>query len=68
VRSTVVAAVGTDGTVVASTSGGVGDSAGVIRRWPLEVLEALGRHLTDKQQAKAARKAVIKHRSWLANR
>ncbi len=34
----------------------------------LEVLEALGRHLTDKQQAKAARKAVIKHRSWLANR
>ncbi len=34
----------------------------------VEVLEALGRHLTDKQQAKAARKAVIKHRSWLANR
>jgi hypothetical protein len=34
----------------------------------IEVLEALGRHLTDKQQAKAARKAVIKHRSWLANR
>ena len=34
----------------------------------VEVLEALGRHLTDKQQAKSARKAVIKHRSWLANR
>ena len=34
----------------------------------LEVLEALGRHLTDKQQAKAARKAVIKHRSSAANR
>ncbi len=34
----------------------------------LEVLEALGRHLTDKQRAKAARKAVFKHRSWLANR
>lgn len=32
------------------------------------MLEALGRHLTDKQQAKAARKAVVKHRSWLANR
>jgi hypothetical protein len=34
----------------------------------LEVLEALGRHLTDKRRAKAARAAVIKHRSWLANR
>lgn len=34
----------------------------------IEVLEALGRHLTDEQRAKAARKAVIKHRSWLANR
>lgn len=34
----------------------------------VEVLEALGRHLTDKHQAKAARRAVIKHRSWLANR
>jgi hypothetical protein len=34
----------------------------------VEVLEALGRHLTDKQMAKAARKAVVKHRSWLANR
>ena len=34
----------------------------------LEVLEALGRHLTDKQRAKAARKAAVKHRSWLANR
>ena len=34
----------------------------------VEVLEALGRHLTDKHQAKSARKAVIKHRSWLANR
>jgi hypothetical protein len=33
----------------------------------IEVLEALGRHLSDKKLAKAARKAVIKHRSWLAN-
>ncbi len=34
----------------------------------IEVLEALGRHLSDKSMAKAARKAAIKHRSWLANR
>lgn len=33
----------------------------------IELLEALGRHLTDKSMAKAARKAAIKHRSWLAN-
>ena len=34
----------------------------------IEILEALGRHLTDKRLAKAARKAAIKHRSWMANR
>jgi hypothetical protein len=34
----------------------------------VEVLEALGRHLSDEQMAKAARKTVVKHRSWLANR
>ncbi len=33
----------------------------------IEVLEALGRSLTDKALAKAARKAAIRHRSWLAN-
>ncbi len=34
----------------------------------LPVLEALGRHHLDKPTAKAARKAVLRHRSWLANR
>lgn len=34
----------------------------------VELLEALGRHVTDKTLAKAARKAVVKHRSRLANR
>lgn len=33
----------------------------------IEVLEALGRCLTDKRLAKAARKAALRHRSWLAN-
>lgn len=33
----------------------------------IELLEALGRHLTDKALAKSARKAAIRHRSWLAN-
>ena len=33
----------------------------------LELLEALGRHVSDKKLAKSARKASIKHRSWLAN-
>ena len=33
----------------------------------LELLEALGRYVTDKKLAKSARKAAIKHRSWLAN-
>jgi hypothetical protein len=33
----------------------------------IELLEAIGRHLTDKKMAKAARKAAFKHRSWLAN-
>lgn len=32
------------------------------------VLEALGRHLTDSKLAKAARKAGVRHRSWMANR
>jgi hypothetical protein len=32
------------------------------------VLEALGRHLPDRVLAKQARKAAIKHRSWMANR
>ena len=32
------------------------------------VLDALGQHLPDKKLAKAARKAAIKHRSWMANR
>lgn len=33
-----------------------------------EVLDAIGRHHPDKQAAKAARKAAMKHRSWIANR
>ncbi|MBX9641897.1 MAG: hypothetical protein K2X97_19895 [Mycobacteriaceae bacterium] len=32
------------------------------------VLDALGHHLQDKLLAKAARKAAVKHRSWMANR
>lgn len=32
------------------------------------VLDALGRHLPDRALAKAARKAAVRHRSWLANR
>lgn len=32
------------------------------------VLDALGHHLQHKALAKAARKAAVKHRSWLANR
>lgn len=32
------------------------------------VLDTLGRHLPDKALAKAARKAAIRHRSWIANR
>jgi len=31
------------------------------------VLDALGRHLPDRALAKQARKAAIKHRSWMAN-
>lgn len=31
------------------------------------VLETLGRHLPDKRLAKAARKALVKHRSWMAD-
>ena len=34
----------------------------------IEILEVLGKHLPDKKLAKAARKASIKHRSWMANR
>jgi hypothetical protein len=33
----------------------------------IEVLDALGKFLPDKALAKAARKAVIRHRSWIAN-
>lgn len=33
----------------------------------LSVLEALGKHLPDKRLAKAARKATMQHRSWMAN-
>lgn len=32
------------------------------------VLDALGRHLPDRTLAKAARKAAIRHGSWMANR
>jgi hypothetical protein len=32
------------------------------------VLDTLGQHLTDKKLAKAARKAAMRHRSWMANR
>lgn len=31
------------------------------------VLETLGRHLPDKRLAKAARKALVQHRSWMAD-
>jgi hypothetical protein len=33
-----------------------------------EVLDVLGRHLPDRKLAKAARKAAMRHRSWMANR
>jgi hypothetical protein len=32
------------------------------------VLDALGQNLPDKKLAKAARKAAMRHRSWMANR
>lgn len=32
------------------------------------VLDALGQHLVDKSLSKAARKAAIRHRCWMANR
>jgi hypothetical protein len=32
------------------------------------VLDALGQHLKDRKLAKAARKAAMRHRSWMANR
>jgi hypothetical protein len=32
------------------------------------VLDALGHHMSDKALAKAARKAAMRHRSWMANR
>jgi hypothetical protein len=32
------------------------------------VLDALGQHLPDRVLAKAARKAAVRHRSWIANR
>ncbi|WP_156687889.1 hypothetical protein [Mycobacterium sp. Marseille-P9652] len=33
-----------------------------------EVLDVLGRHMPDRALAKAARKAAVRHRSWIANR
>lgn len=33
----------------------------------IEVLDVLGRHLDDKKMAKSARKAAMRHRSWIAN-
>lgn len=33
-----------------------------------DVLDTLGKHLDDKQTAKTARKAAMRHRSWIANR
>ncbi len=33
-----------------------------------QVLDVLGRHLSDRALAKEARKAAVRHRSWLANR
>jgi hypothetical protein len=33
-----------------------------------EVLDALGRYLPDPALAKAARRAAVRHRSWMANR
>lgn len=33
----------------------------------IEILDVLGKHLPDKKLAKAARKAAIQHRSWIAN-
>lgn len=34
----------------------------------IELLEILGAHLPDPKLAKAARKAALRHRSWMANR
>ncbi len=34
----------------------------------IEILDTLGAHLPDRKLAKAARKAALKHRSWMANR
>ena len=34
----------------------------------IEILDTLGAHLSDRKLAKAARKAALKHRSWMANR
>ncbi len=34
----------------------------------IQVLDAVGKHAPDKGLAKAARKAALKHRSWMANR
>jgi hypothetical protein len=32
------------------------------------VLDTLGKYLPDRKLAKAARKAAMRHRSWMANR
>ncbi len=34
----------------------------------IEILDTLGSHLSDRKLAKAARKAALRHRSWMANR
>lgn len=34
----------------------------------IEILDTLGAHLPDRKLAKVARKAALKHRSWMANR
>lgn len=53
---------GATGTDLVATAWRIDDPA------VLPVFEALGRHHLDKSTAKAARKAVLQHRSWLANR
>ncbi|MCB0923426.1 MAG: hypothetical protein KDB50_02600 [Mycobacterium sp.] len=42
-------------------------SRGAARWTTPAVLDALGQHLPDRALAKQARKAALRHRSWLAN-
>ncbi|MGH9135190.1 MAG: hypothetical protein ACRDZZ_14725 [Ilumatobacteraceae bacterium] len=46
----------------------IGDMWRHPQRETLPVLQALGKHLPDKHLAKAARKAAMQHRSWMASR